>query len=299
VSANEVNKPYPIAEDATYKEKKVHADLIDVDPKKKAPLMSTQEARDFNKLKDAIEGMKSQEARHDSPFVVQDVDKSWPLVLPNLNEEITTPDNPIHTDVFESMFVSSLPASPEEHLSTSRHKSQDSGRSKSKKTTVPTFEDFMLGNSYDKIRDDVLIPASPTETESGRQRSGSRRHLDVITGLPMVTTPTSLTSDVSTPEIKDASAAGYFKAVQVTTPTALSPNETRPLSRTWSSGREQVRSPRLFLNDDEKLDTVADVKEEDTATKKRYPIAQRASVASLEHFDRSQVSSRLVHYCKV
>jgi len=110
---------------------------------------------------------------------------------------------------------------------------------------------------------------------------------DFFASLPEGATPGSFRSMQSTPEIHDASSAGYFQAKTVHTPPM---GETKGLSRHGSQGNSQT-GWRDRVMDEQVLPSIADSwsPDEGTAKPKRASMEKRASVASIEHFARSKV----------
>ncbi|KAF1345394.1 hypothetical protein BDV97DRAFT_47300 [Delphinella strobiligena] len=198
-----------------------------------------------------------------------DLPENWPLTgrLPN-GDEISSPRKPIEADCFEKMFVDSLPASPQATRSgvlgvtsviTDIPKKYE--RLHSKKTSLDTG----------------LPVQDVTEPSQHHQRSGSP-HVPFISegGLSVdtetlaeATTPGSSQSNLSTPEVYSASAAGYFMSKEITTPPP-------PVTRT-SSASTKKHSNEKGGHDSHKAES--------------QPTSRRASVASTENHPRSEVIS--------
>ncbi|KAG9708754.1 hypothetical protein KCU77_g22235, partial [Aureobasidium melanogenum] len=148
-----------------------------------------------------------------SPALV-DFPEDWPLPVRIYDDEIHTPKDPMDSDIFEKMFVDSLPGTPQ---SKSRPPSQESNpfekmfRSKRSGSKEPLFDDSML-NDISEHR-----PRSgPSSPVSGRPRQLSRPSTTSLPFEPITELPTPGSFD-ATPEVQDASPAGYFRAKQVQT----------------------------------------------------------------------------------
>ncbi|KAG9874445.1 hypothetical protein KCV02_g22407, partial [Aureobasidium melanogenum] len=148
-----------------------------------------------------------------SPALV-DFPEDWPLPVRIYDDEIHTPKDPMDSDIFEKMFVDSLPGTPQ---TKSRPPSQESNpfekmfRSKRAGSKEPLFDDSML-NDISEHR-----PRSgPSSPVNGRPRQLSRPSTTSLPFEPITELPTPGSFD-ATPEVQDASPAGYFRAKQVQT----------------------------------------------------------------------------------
>lgn len=200
-----------------------------------------------------------------------DLPENWPLTgrLPN-GDEISSPQKPIEADCFERMFVDSLPASPQ---------APRSGVLEETSVITDISKKYERLHSKKNSLDAASSVQDVTEPSQHHQRSGSR-HVPVISEggvsvdtetLPEATTPGSFQSNLSTPELYSASAAGYFKSKEVTTPPP-------PATRT-SSASTTKHSNENGGYDSQKVES--------------QPTSRRASVASIENHQRSEVISRV------
>ncbi|KAG9698512.1 hypothetical protein KCU95_g2527, partial [Aureobasidium melanogenum] len=215
-----------------------------------------------------------------SPALVE-FPEDWPLPVRIYDDEIHTPKDPMGSDVFERMFVDSLPGTPQ---TKSRPPSQESNpfekmfRSKRSGSKEPLFDDTMLDDiSQHKPRSGPSSPVSP------RARHLSKPSTTSLPFEPITELPTPGSFD-ATPEVQDASSAGYFRAKQVQTSpgSRISPV---PVSNTsWSNFSS------VGVGNDEVLEEFDEHGNEQSINKRRSMI-KRASVASIEAHSRSELNT--------
>lgn len=209
--------------------------------------------------------------------------ENWPLPLPVkiYDEEISTPREPMDSDVFEKMFVDSLPGTPQ---TKSRPPSQESNpfenmfRSKRSKSKEPLMDDTMLGGmAQHRPRSGSSSPGGP------RPRHMSRPSTTSLTFEPITELPTPGSFD-ATPEVQDASAAGYFRAKQV---------QTSPGSRLSPAARSNTSWSNFSAigagHDD--VNEGSDDREDQYSFAERRPMIKRASVTSIENHPRSELNT--------
>lgn len=196
--------------------------------------------------------------------------ENWPLPQ-RLNEnETVSPSKTIDTGHFERMFVDSLPTSPEigqirlDPMDTSSELRPATGSRRSSPKRTSADQD-RGENDYTNV------------TASSRPRHVpimAQKTLAVDKVLSPVTTPGSFISNLSTPDVQSASAAGYFKSKEVTTPP--------PNSRRYSPSAADHGN-----RDDKPLEKSGDDVHEQYAQSR----PKRASVASIENFARSALKT--------
>ena len=170
------------------------------------------------------------ESAWNSP-ALSDFPDNWPLNTRLGGEEIMSPNRPIDAKFFEKMFVDSLPASPD-----GSHLGDYGGDS-----LVPMMpSDYRQGRLDQHAKDGAHLVLDNSTQDIKHRAAGSKpRYISVKTKTGMLldttstselTTPVSFQSNLSTPEVRDASAIGYFR-----------PNEVQsspPISRTSSESFE-------------------------------------------------------------
>ncbi|KAI4725436.1 hypothetical protein E4T49_06789 [Aureobasidium sp. EXF-10728] len=207
--------------------------------------------------------------------------ENWPLPVRIYDDEIHTPKDPMGSDVFERMFVDSLPGTPQ---SKSRPPSQESNpfenmfRRKRSPSKEPLFDDAMLGDiSEHRPR------SGPSSPVGSRPRHMSRPSTTSLPFEPITELPTPGSFD-ATPELQDASSAGYFRAKQVQTSpgTRVSPNPRTNTS--WSNFSS------IGAGHDEVLEE-SDERDGHSSSGKRLSMIKRASVTSIEAHSRSELTT--------
>ncbi|KAH0387773.1 hypothetical protein KCU92_g1471, partial [Aureobasidium melanogenum] len=215
-----------------------------------------------------------------SPALVE-FPEDWPLPVRIHDDEIHTSKDPMDSDIFEKMFVDSLPGTPQ---TKSRPPSQESNpfekmfRSKRSGSKEPLFDDSML-NDISEHR-----PRSgPSSPVTGRPRQLSRPSTTSLPFEPITELPTPGSFD-ATPEVQDASPASYFRAKQVQTSPGSRISPIPVSNASWSNFSS------VGAANDEVLEEFDDHDNEDSP-KKRRSMIKRASVASIEAHSRSELNT--------
>lgn len=215
-----------------------------------------------------------------SPALVE-FPEDWPLPVRIYDDEIHTPKDPMASDVFEKMFVDSLPGTPQ---TKSRPPSQESNpfekmfRSKRAGSKEPLFDDTMLNDISD--HKPLSGPSSPA---SGRPRQLSRPSNTSLPFEPITELPTPASFD-ATPEVQDASPAGYFRAKQVQTSPGSRISPVHVSNTSWSNFSS------VGAANDEVVEEFDDHDDEHNS-KKRRSMIKRASVTSIEAHSRSELNT--------
>jgi hypothetical protein len=216
----------------------------------------------------------------DSPAPVE-FPENWPLPVRIYGDEIHTSKDPMDSDMFERMFVDSLPGTPQ---TKSRPPSQESNpfekmfRSKRSKSIEPLFDDMMLADVSQHR------PRSGSSSPGGsRPRHVSRPSTTSLPFEPITEMPTPGSFD-ATPEIQDASSAGYFRAKQVQ---ASPGSRISPIPRSntsWSNFSSVGAGHDQVLED-------SDEHGDRYSPKRRHSMIKRASVTSIEAHPRSELNT--------
>lgn len=208
--------------------------------------------------------------------------------------EIRTPQQAIGSDVFDRMFVQSMPSSPNERLSNPMEKapvvprrssslsrgSRSRSRTKSSRSSrsvIPTLDELMLGGIDEGSR-------------KGKEREARQDRLnELVSSLPMPqagedATPGSISSEITIGELQDAQESDYFR------------NPSSPHASTNSASKQKRSSAspllRLKIPGSPTADDFAgDVADDEAERKNKPDLIHRASVASIESHPRSQLKS--------
>lgn len=259
--------------------------------------------------------------RYDSPFTSPEFADNWPLTLvPHEmlipQDEIRSPEQVLKSDFFERMFVDSLPDSPN-NIAPSMEKENIrvggpySPRAKTQPVGAkePSVIDRMLDSPFNdrsggSLHTVGMVPARaiPRYIDLADSRTPPKP------SKSEATSPGSFKSNLSTPEVRDASAAGYFRSKAVQTP-ALSRNastatRTSPLDTKVSPleaqdhvrGREGKESPvsrsakpRMYLPSADVVERSSSEFDETTMAHQQGDTPKRASLTSIELFARAEV----------
>lgn len=228
---------------------------------------------------------------------------NWPLPASSPGEAVLSPRLPLESDCFERMFVDSLPNSPEGHA---HSKSREQNPMEKAKPPVrrpigsrePSLDASMLsgilGHNHDaSSRPSTPSPPSPTHAVVPEQ-AGDEDTVEALVNLPKVTTPSSFRSNLSTPEVRDASAAGYFRPKEVHTSPSISRHASVATVRNGQTSPQRPRTadlPRMHIPSSE-FNTLAvpsgEPNDEEALDPKKL-LTKRVSVTSIESFPRSEV----------
>jgi len=216
----------------------------------------------------------------DSPALTE-FPENWPLPVRIYGDEIHTPKDPMDSDVFEKMFVDSLPGTPQ---TKSRPPSQESNpfekmfRSKRSNSKEPLFDDTMLDDiTQHKPRSGSSSPGS------ARPRHLSRPSTTSLPFEPITEMPTPGSFD-ATPEVQDASSAGYFRAKQVQTSPESRISPVPRSNTSWSNFSAVGAGHDQVLED-------SDEHNDQYSPKRRQSMIKRASVTSIEAHSRSELNT--------
>jgi hypothetical protein len=207
--------------------------------------------------------------------------ENWPLPVRIYGDEIHTPQDPMDSDMFEKMFVDSLPGTPQ---TKSRPPSQESNpfektfRSKRSQSKEPLFDDLMLTDpSQHRPRSGSSSPGD------SRPRHMSRRSTTSLPFEPITEMPTPSSFD-ATPEVQDASSGGYFRAKQVQTSPGSRISPVPRSNTSWSNFSSVGAGHDQVLED-------SDEHVEQQVPKRRHSMIKRASVTSIEAHPRSELNT--------
>jgi hypothetical protein len=207
--------------------------------------------------------------------------ENWPLPVRIYGDEIHTIKDPMDSDMFEKMFVDSLPGTPQ---AKSRPPSQESNpfektfRSKRSQSKEPLFDDVMLTDiSQHRPRSGSSSPGD------SRPRHMSRRSTTSLPFEPITEMPTPGSFD-ATPEVQDASSGGYFRAKQVQTSPGSRISPVPRSNTSWSNFSSVGAGHDQVLEDSDEHD-------DKHSPKKRRSMIKRASVTSIEAHSRSELNT--------
>ncbi|KAI5240747.1 hypothetical protein E4T42_08291 [Aureobasidium subglaciale] len=207
--------------------------------------------------------------------------ENWPLPVMIHDDETSTPKDPMDSDVFEKMFVDSLPGTPQ---TKSRPPSQESNpfekmfRHKRSKSKEPLIDDTMLSSiGHHRPRSGSSSPGSQ------RPRHMSRPSITSLSFEPITELPTPGSFD-ATPEVQDASAAGYFRAKQVQTSPGSRISPSAGSSTSWTNFSSMGAGH-------EEGNEVSDERDDELTYEKRRSMIKRASVTSIENHPRSELNT--------
>ncbi|KAF4550178.1 Hypothetical protein D9617_18g033690 [Elsinoe fawcettii] len=230
---------------------------------------------------------------------------NWPFPagIKMADEEISSPGGAIRSDAFEQMFVDTLPLSPV--LDDSYH------------SNLATFDDYIenlrretgLASPavQDCLFDGVFTHAiEDLKGQKARRKPGSRRNKrnksdEQVSGNGYDSS-SLLRSQASTPEIHNASSAGFFRPHEVNTPRAhrIKKKSKKDKYGVRSAGpiRKHSHEPgkaRVYIDGDNDADRSGSDKE---AIKSPRVASKRASLTALEGNARplTQPSSLAEHY---
>lgn len=243
--------------------------------------------------------------------------ENWPLGSMPTDNEIASPKKPIDSDHFEAMFVDSLPNSPGPPHSRTKSKEQNPMENASpyvRRRPIgrkePSLDDSMLGDYGRSHGEGSMMDSRPaTSPQIHRLNSNDSATLrGGVFAISEVPTPGSVQSVLSTPEVRDASAASYFRPQEVETPPAISRHTSTMTARpTFSTSRLRddgsvpsdggLPSPSLKLKIPEQPDIpLPPEPETEESANPRDFLSKRASVASIEMFSRSEVCCHVLEY---
>ncbi|KAJ9622041.1 hypothetical protein H2203_006922 [Taxawa tesnikishii (nom. ined.)] len=152
------------------------------------------------------------------------------------------------------------------------------------------------GHNHDaSSRPSTPSPPSPTHAVVPEQ-AGDEDTVEALVNLPKVTTPSSFRSNLSTPEVRDASAAGYFRPKEVHTSPSISRHASVATVRNGQTSPQRPRTadlPRMHIPSSE-FNTLAvpsgEPNDEEALDPKKL-LTKRVSVTSIESFPRSELKT--------
>ena len=250
-------------------------------------------------------------ARHDSPFVQQPLtfgqnesalaqESNWPLPqgFEMQTEEISSPNDPMVSDYFERLFVDSLPASPEK-LENGEIETNPMERTLERTNRRPatdrekSYGSSMLDGVFNQTMNDIKAKEPRQQKRTWPSLGNGGMSEDFVTSLPDVGTPGSFRSAQSTPEIRDAQQGGYFQAKEVKTQSARNSiygGHSRQGSVVRSRSSSNANAFDKFNLGISPGTLEKSLPNDDVSMPKRKSIEKRASVASIEHFARTEAS---------
>jgi hypothetical protein len=206
--------------------------------------------------------------------------ENWPLPVTILQEEIAPPETPMDSDMFEKMFVDSLPGTPQVKTRPQSQESSPFEHALRKRSDEPLVNDAMLvGVGRHRSRS---ASSSPGDS---RSRHNSRPSLTSLSFEPITELPTPGSCD-ATPEVHDASAAGYFRAKHVQTSPGSRPSPGIRPSPSMRSDISWSNFSSVGAGHDE-LNEASDEHDDH----ERRPVIKRASVTSIENHARSELNT--------
>lgn len=213
------------------------------------------------------------ESAWNSP-ALSDFPDNWPLSAHMNDEEITSPKETIDANSFEKMFVDSLPASPNGSHQLHAHENNPLEVFNMQNNGRPLSKDRMLNNKAPTLDHNVPSPKQLLASSKLRNMPGLPR--SDLSGENMLlseaSTPGSFQSNLSTPEVQSALAAGYFRPKEI---------ETSPMSRTSSASTAKYDRNKVGLSSQTGIQRSPELEAQSRA--------KRASAASIESFSRSEV----------
>ncbi|KAK4988187.1 hypothetical protein LTR50_004110 [Elasticomyces elasticus] len=240
---------------------------------------------------------------------------NWPLPPSAGEEELSSPRKLFQSASFERNFVDSLPATPavDRAPRLEEDNPMEAARVKSPNANaldLPAHSEAFKNRSYKKESRATPKTTSESTLTRSRTRSSSALVRPPMLPIPAIeegSTPGSLPSDPSSPEIRDASAASYFRPKEVHTSPPLSRVSSAATARHARSVSQQsvntVRtengrpgSPlvlRLKIPEHALPDASTSFPTEVTKglspTKHKDSLIKRASITSIESFHRSEL----------
>ncbi|PNS16902.1 GAS2-like protein 1 [Sphaceloma murrayae] len=224
--------------------------------------------------------------RFDSPLAQGRMSVNWPLPsgAKVVEDEISSPGGAIRSDAFEQMFVDTLPISPvfdeayRSNLATFDDYIDQIRRGSC--VTQTSLEDDMIDGVYNHTLRDLR---GQTTRDS---RRGRRQTKDEQVSTRGYESSSIVRSQNSTPEIRDASSAGFFRPLEVNTPRkSRGKKKSRrdkhavKVARLDRQQPDNSKEKRVYIDGDNDADRSASDKE---AIKSPKLVSKRASLAALE-----------------
>ncbi|KAF2228261.1 hypothetical protein BDZ85DRAFT_255677 [Elsinoe ampelina] len=225
---------------------------------------------------------------------------NWPFPAGTkiVGEEISSPDGAIRSDAFEQMFVDTLPISPV--LDDAYHSNLATFDDYIEKMRREAFmtdsqnQDEMVDGVYNHTIED--IKGQRSRRKQGSRRAGRQKSEEKVSSHGYDSS-SILRSQASTPEVHNASSAGFFRPHEVTTPRAhrikkKSRKDKYGIKAAGPSRKQSQEStkPRLFLDGDNDADRSGSDKE---AIRSPRTASKRASMAALEESARNEMASQI------
>ncbi|KAL1305122.1 hypothetical protein AAFC00_002050 [Neodothiora populina] len=186
------------------------------------------------------------ESSWDSP-ALSDVHPNWPFRPQHrLNvDETASPEKPLDAGFFEKMFVDSLPSSPNLGV-VDKNPLEWTSDYHQRPATSPGVSENAKAEHQRSSSARVLPP--PTMKFHHRLGPFSKRDNFTLDGSASeITTPGSIRSNVSTPEVQNASAASYFQPKEVTTPPPFTRGPAGSSTKKNGEDGSQHPSKNMFL----------------------------------------------------
>ncbi|PSK40194.1 GAS2-like protein 1 [Elsinoe australis] len=234
--------------------------------------------------------------KFDSPLTAGQLSDHWPFPagMKMADEEISSPGGAIRSDAFEQMFVDTLPVSPildDSYVSNLATFDDYINRMRRDSTaSEASLHDEMVDGVYIHAIEDIKGQRAKRQPRSRRTRR--QKSEDQVSQIGNDSS-SMLRSQASTPEIVDASSAGFFKPHEVNTPRK---HRTKKKSRrdkygvkiSGPSRKQSYESSkaRVFIDGDNDADRSGSDKE---AIKSPKVASKRASMTTMEEAARAEV----------